>query len=124
MERKKYNLRSARSEGVQMSIQLQHSEDNEFLTNLLEVNSPGYAQQASAQNSFVSDLDCSGLMESSGNHDVGTQACLFDRLVVNSPRTSTSKTVTADTQAVINQTILEQLSAIGDRLDKIEQKKS
>ena len=44
MEKKKYNLRSAKSEGVQIPIQLQLSEDNEFLMNLLEVNSPGHAQ--------------------------------------------------------------------------------
>ena len=47
----KYNLHSAKSDGVQIPIQLQLSEDNEFLKNLLEVNSPGHARQASDQNS-------------------------------------------------------------------------
>ena len=37
MKRKKYNLRSAKGEGVQIPIQLQLLEDNEFLKNLLEV---------------------------------------------------------------------------------------
>ena len=55
--------------------------------------------------------------------DIGsTRARLFDRLVVDSPSTSTSKTTTPDTQSLINQTILQQLTAIGERLDKIEQK--
>ena len=57
MERKKYNLRSAKSDGVQTPIQLQLSEDNKFLKNLLEVNSSGHSQQASDQNFSSSDLD-------------------------------------------------------------------
>ena len=53
---------------------------------------------------------------------MGTQACSFDRLVVDSPSTSTIKTVAFDTQSLMNQTILQQLTVIGERLDKIEQK--
>ena len=60
MERKKYSLCSAKGDGVHTPIQLHLSEDNEFLKNLLEFNSPGHAQQISDQNSFSSDLDCSG----------------------------------------------------------------
>ena len=65
MERKKYNLHSAKSDSVQIPIQLQLSEDNEFLKNLPEVNSPGHAQQASDLNSFNSELDCSDLFNTS-----------------------------------------------------------
>ena len=42
--------------------------------------------------------------------------------MVDSPSTSTSKTTTSYTQCLINQTILQQSTAIGERLDKIEQK--
>ena len=115
---------SVKSDGVQTPIQLQLSEDNEFLKNLLEVNSLGHAQQASDQNSSSSDLDCSGLMYTSESEDASTQAHSFDRLMVDSPSTSTSKTSTPDTQVLINQTILQQLTAIGERLDKIEYKKA
>ena len=106
---------SAKGYGVQIPIQLQLSEDNQFLKNLLEVNSPGHAEQASDQNSSSSDLDCSGLLNTSESDNVSTQVCSFDRLVVDSPNTSTSKTMTSDTQSLINQTILQQLTAIGER---------
>ena len=98
------------------------SEDNAFLKNLLEVKSPGHAQQDSDPNSSISDLDCSGLVDTSENDDAGAQPRSFDRLVVDSPSTSASKTTTSDTQALINQTILQQLTAIGKMLNKIEQK--
>ena len=99
MEKKKYNLCSAKSDGVQIPIQLQLSEDNKFL-NLLEVNSPGHAQQASDLNSFNRDLDCSGLLNTSESDNASTQPRSFDRLAVDSPSTSTSKTTPSDTQAL------------------------
>ena len=106
MERKKYNLHSAKSDGEEIPIQLQLLEDDKFLKNLLEVNSPGHAQQASDLNSFNSDLDCSGLLNMSESDDASGQPCSFHRLVVDSPSTSASKTMTSDTQALINQNIL------------------
>ena len=84
MERKKYNLRSAKSDGVQTPIQLQLSKDNDFLKNLLEAHSPGHTQQASDQISFTRDLHCSTSMDESD--DACTQVCSFDKLVVDSPR--------------------------------------
>ena len=105
-------MRSAKSDGVQIPIQLQLSEDNKFFKNLLEANSPGHAQQASDLNSSNSDLDSSGLLNTSESDDASTQARSFDRLVVDSPSTSTSKTTTSDTQSLINQTILQQLTVI------------
>ena len=122
MGRKKYNLRSAKSDGVQTPILLQLSDDNKFLKNLLEVNSPGRAQQDSDPNSSVSDLDCSGLVDTPESDDAGAQPRSFDRLVVGSPSTSATKNMTPDTQTLINQSILQQLTAIGERLNKVEQK--
>ena len=40
---------------------------------------------------------------------------------MNGPNTSASEITTSDTQALINQTIQQQLTAIGERLNKIEQ---
>ena len=115
-------MRSAKSDGVQIPIERQLSEDNKFLKNLLEVHSPGHAQHVSDLNSSNSDLDCSDLLNTSESDNASTQACSFYRLVVDSPSTSTSKTTTSDTQALINQTFLQQLTATGERLNKIEQK--
>ena len=92
MGRKKYNLRSAKSDGVQTPILWQLSDDNKFLKNLLE------------------------------SDNAGAQPRSFDRLVVGSPSTSATKNMTSDTQTLINQSILQQLTAIGERLNKVEQK--
>ena len=120
MEREKYNLRSAKSDGVQTPIQLQLLEDYKFLKNLLEVNSPGHTQQASDLNSSNSDLDCSGLLNSLESDNASIPPRSFDRLVVDGPSTSASNATNSDTQALINQTILQQLTAIGELLNKIE----
>ena len=106
MEKKKHNLCSAKSDGVQSSIQLQ-SDDNKFLRNLLEVNSFGHTQQDSHLNSSSSELDCSGLVDID-NNDASTHPRSFDRLTVAYRSTSADKTSNADTQDLINQTILQQ----------------
>ena len=59
------------------------------------------------------------LLNSTDSDDVGSQPRLFDKLVVDGQSTSASKT--SDTQALINQTILQQLTAIGEWLNKTEQ---
>ena len=86
---------------------------------LAQSNSPGHAQQAS-------DLNCSDLMDTSQSGNTSTEVHSFDRLVVDSTSTtlstSASETVFSDTQSIINQTILQQLTAVGERLEKIEQK--
>ena len=79
MERKKYNLRSVKSDGVQAPIQMHLSENHEFLMNLLG-NSPAHAQQDSGPNPSGSDLDGRALVNSSDSDDAGTQSCSFDRL--------------------------------------------
>ena len=61
-------------------------------------------------------------MNSSDSNDAGTQPRPFDRLAAEGPSTSANKQTTSDTQAIINQTILHHLSAISERLNKIQQK--
>ena len=120
METKKYNLHPAKSDGVQTSIQLQSSDDNDFLRNLLKVNYSGHTQQDSEPNSSSRELDCSGLVDTDSDNP-STHPCSFDRLTVAGPSTSANKTSNSDTQDLINQTILQQLTVISERLDKIEQ---
>ena len=121
MERKTYNLRPEKSDGVQTPLQMHLSEDHKFLTKLLN-NSLAHAQQALDPNFSDSDLDGSEMVNSLDSDDAGTQPHSFDRLVSEGPSTSASKPMTSDTQALINQTILQQLTAIGEGLNKIEQK--
>ena len=109
MERTKYNLHSGKSDGVQTLIQLQSLDNNEFLRNLLEVNSSGHAQQDSDLNSSSSEPDCIGLVDTDSD-DVSTQTRSFDRLTVDGPSTSAKQTSNSDTQDLINQTVLQQLT--------------
>ena len=118
MEKKKYNLRSVKSDGVQAPIQMHLSKDHNFLTNLLG-NSFAHAQQDSDPNSSGSDLDGSALVNLSESDDAGTQPRFFDRLATECPSTSAIKQTTSNTQAIINQTILQHLSAISERLNKL-----
>ena len=79
-EKETHNLRSVKSAGVQISIQLQLSEDNKILPE--------------------SDLDCSGLMESPDNNYPSIHASSFDLLKVDGPSTSTTKVPIVDAQAL------------------------
>ena len=63
---------SIKSDGVQTPIQLQSSDDNEFLWNLLKVNSSGHTQQDSEPNSSSSELDYSSLVDTDSD-DASTQ---------------------------------------------------
>ena len=109
MEKKKYNLRSARTETVQIPIQVQLSDDNEFL-NLLG-NTSVAQQDSDASSNSDSDLDLSAVVGGSEGDDMSTQGRLFDRLKAENPSTSTA----VSDQALVNQQILAQLSAICTR---------
>ena len=117
MEKKKYNLRSARAETVQIPIQVQLSDDSEFL-NLLG-NTSVAQQDSDASSNSDSDLDLSAVVAGSDSDDVSTQGRSFDRLQSENPSTSAA----VSDQALVNQQILAQLSVIGIRLHKLEQEK-
>ena len=117
MEKKKYNLRSARTETVQIPIQVQLSDDSEFL-NLLG-NTSVAQQDSDASFNSDSDLDLSAVVSGSDSDDVSTQGRSFDRLQAENPSTSAA----VSDQTLVNQQILAQLSAIGTRLEKLEQDK-
>ena len=84
MEKKKYNLHSFKSDGVQAPIQMHLSEDHHFLANLLG-DSPTHAQQDTDPNSSGSDLDGSALVNLSDSDDAATQQRSFDRLATKVP---------------------------------------
>ena len=69
MEKKKCNLRSARAESVQISFQVQLSDDSEFL-NLLG-NTPIIQQDSDASSN--SELDLSAVVDGLDSDDVNTQ---------------------------------------------------
>ena len=60
-------------------------------------------------------------MVDTDSDDASTQTRSFDRLTVDDPSTSAKQISKSDTQDLINQTILQQLSIISERLNKIEQ---
>ena len=70
MEKKKYNLRSVKTEVVQISIQVQLFDDNKIMTNLL--GNPSFTQQAFSDLSSNSDLDCSVVVHGSDSEDPRT----------------------------------------------------
>ena len=117
MEKKKYNLRSARTETVQIPIQVQLSDDSEFL-NLLD-NTSVAQQDSDVSYNSDSDLDLSAVVGGSDSDDMSTQGRSFDRLQAENPSTSAA----VSDQTFVNQQILAQLSAIGTRLEKLEQDK-
>ena len=117
MEKKTYNLCSARTETVQIPIQVQLSDDREFL-NLLD-NTSVAQQNSDASSNSVSDLDLSAIVDGSDSDDGSTQGHSFDRLQMENPSTSAA----VSDQALVTQQILTQLSAIGTRLEKLEQDK-
>ena len=123
MEKKKYNLWSAKSEGTQVPVQLQLSSDNNFITNLLGSDTLSMAQQESQNSSFKSDLDGSAVINGSDSDDTSTSGRSFNR---HEPEMSSKPTQSADSngiQALVKQQILAQHCAISDRLTKLEHSK-
>ena len=90
-------MRSARTETVQIPIQVQLSDDSEFL-NLLG-NTPVAQQDSDASSNSDSDLDLSAVVGGSDSDDVSTQGCSFDRLQAENPSTSAA----VSDQALVNQ---------------------
>ena len=113
---KKYNLRSASSD-TQMQTQL--GGDMEFVTQLLGVG-PGTSSQQGCDDSQSSDseLNCSDVINASDSDDTGSRNQSFNKFSQEQPGTSYSHAL--DTQTIINQQILAQLTDTGQRLKKLE----
>ena len=111
-----YNLRSNKTDPIQVPIQLQLNNDTDFLSQLLQTNNQ--AQQLTAGESDSSDeshLNCSGIIKNSDGEKTGEQETVtFDNADETAPDN-------AAVQQMINSQILSQLQTISHRLDKIEQ---
>ena len=108
-----YNLRSV-SNSVQLPVQIHINRDSDFLSKLSKNQ-----QNSDADESDISDLDCSAVMESSGdeqNPSTGNTHSTSSTL----PGVSALSDVA--TQQAINLQILPQLSSISDRLNTLEKK--
>ena len=114
MEKKKYNLRLAKAESVRIPIQVQLSDDSEFFN--LFCNTSTAQQDSHTSSNSDSHRDLSAVVAGSDSNDVSTQEHSFDRLHLETSSTSAA----VSDQALTNQKILTQLSAMGTRLEKLE----
>ena len=67
------------------------------------------------------ELDCNTIVQSDSD-DAGPSGHLFDRLEAEAPSKVAHDLQFQETQPLVNQQILSQLTAISDRLDKLEKK--
>ena len=78
MEKKKYNLRSNKSDGLQIPLQVHLSDDNDFVTNLLGHKTTNMSQQDSDSSLSGSELDCDNVVQSDSD-GVGPSGRSFNR---------------------------------------------
>ena len=121
MEKKKYNLRSRKTDTIQIPLQLHLSDDNDFVTKLLGNKKSDMSHQDSDSSLSGSELDCDNIIQSDSD-DAGPSGRLFDRLEVEAPRKDAHDLQFQETQSLVIQQILSQLTAISDRLEKLEKK--
>ena len=121
MEKKKYNLRSQNAD-TQVSFDLHFADDNEFITNLLGQKSQAMSHQDSDSSLSGSELDCGQLIHSSDSDSAGPSGRSFNRLQVENVNKGAHDLDFQESQTLVNQQILSQLAAIGDRLQKLEDK--
>ena len=118
-----YNLRSNKKDTIQLPVHIQITDDEQFLTDLLNQNSFISNSTAnmsdSVHESSDSEVDYDALLQDSDNETQSTSA-------KNNKESDTTCLDNMDissqfkVQSVINTQILEQLQKIGKRLDKIE----
>ena len=117
---KQYNLRSSKvRDNTHLPIQYQVHEDTQVLQKMLEKQTtPG----DDSSYSHDSDTD-SEVFDKTHSEEEDFSARSYDKFIGDKNQSvGTSGSATSDTQEVINQQILLQLSSISKRLDNIEQK--
>ena len=125
-----YNLRSHKQHTVQLPVEIQLSDDNQFLQRFLSHNCAGFEEKLNMSDSDSegsgSDLNCSAIVQDSDNEDNSNMSNLQEGAGPSQQKQlhATLHKLDLDVQAVINAQILEQLDKIGKRLDKIESKDS
>ena len=114
--KQQYNLRSV-SDSVQLPVQIHMASDAEFLSKLSKNQ-----QNSDADESEISDLYCSALVESSDDEQnpCGQNIQSTSSTLRTLPGASALSDVA--TQQAINVQILAQLSSISDRLNNLEKK--
>ena len=112
---KQYNLHSSKMDPIHVPVQLQLSDDSQFISQLMKQQENPV--QVSDSNSSASDLNCSDLVQSDDETsndnvkiDSNSDSVVFDKQI---PSISVS-------QDTINAQILAQLQSIVQRLTKIE----
>ena len=121
-----YNLRSDKQNTIELPVEIQLSEDKQFIETVLKCSIVSDINtNMSDSDSSASDLNCSALVNDSDNDSF---------LLTNSKNVAETSQVTGidnpsqktdlNMQTLINARILDQLDKIGPRLDKIENKTS
>ena len=125
-----YNLRSNKQQTVQLPVEIQLSDDNQFLQRFLSHNCAGFKEKLNMSDSDSegsgSDLNCSAIVQDSDNEETSNMSNSQEGAGPSQQKQlhATLHKSDPDVQAVINAQILEQLDKIGKRLDKIENKDS
>ena len=114
--KKQYNLRSV-SNSVQLPVQIHMTSDSEFLSKLSKNQ-----KNSDADESDISDLDCSAVVDSSGDEQNPTTENTHSTPSTSSTLPGASALSDVATQQAINLQILSQLSSITDRLNTLEKK--
>ena len=118
MERKKYNLRSNKSETIQIPLELHLSDDNDFVTNLFGHKKNTMSHQDLDSSLSGSELHCDTILHSDSD-GAGTSGRSFNRLQVENDSKVAHDLHFQETQSLVNQQILSQLTAISERLQKL-----
>ena len=114
--KKQYNLRSV-SNSVQLPVQIHMTSDSKFLSKLSKNQN-----NSDADESDISDLDCSAVVESSDDEQNPTTENTHSTPTTLSTLPGASALSDVATQQAINLQILSQLSSISDRLNTLEKK--
>ena len=119
-----YNLRSNKKDTIQFPVQIQVTDDEQFLTDLLNQNSSLLNSSAnmsdSVHKSSDSEVDYDALVQDSDNETQSSSGKAKKDTSDNISSDSMDISSQFKVQLAINSQILEQLQKIGKRLDKIE----
>ena len=112
-----YNLRSNKKETIQFPVQIQVTDDEQFLTDLLNQNSSLLNSSANMSDSvhecLDSEVDYDAMVQDSDNEIQSTSGNTYKSSSDNSSSDTVDISAQFKVQSVINSQILEQLQNIG-----------
>ena len=119
-----YNLRSSSKDTVQFPVQIEVSDDSQFLKDFLNKKTSVNTEvdMSDSHDTSDSDIDCDALLQHSDEEFQSTAVGSSNQSKLSQGLNSDSSDVASDlqVQSVINSQILQQLQQIEKRLDKIE----